>query len=112
MGDGYIYDDLQSELETWKKNYIDAAMADDQLRAMESRTMMLRNEVDRLQNSIKVTNHAAQDSWLFRVSRRKNRSHCDHNDVQFFLGVNEVNSGVGRNRTTAVQTCVPMKGPH
>ncbi len=54
VGDGYIRDDLQTELETWKKNFLDVASADDQLRAMESRTAMLRAEVDRLQKTVKV----------------------------------------------------------
>ena len=54
FGEGYIHDDLQAELETWRRNFVDATAADDQLRAMESRTAMLRNEVDRLQNNVKV----------------------------------------------------------
>ena len=54
FGEGYIHDDLQAELETWRKNFVDATAADDQLRAMESRTAMLRNEVDRLQSNVKV----------------------------------------------------------
>ena len=55
FGDGYIHDDLQSELDMWRKKYVDASTADDQIRTMETRTTMLRNEVDRLQGSVKVS---------------------------------------------------------
>ena len=54
FGKGYIHDDLQSELESWRKNYVNASAADDQNRIMETRTIMLRNEIDRLQSNVKV----------------------------------------------------------
>ncbi len=53
-GDSYECRDLQTELDQWRYHFVDVNSKSEQLMSVESRSHMLRDEVSRLQDTVKV----------------------------------------------------------
>lgn len=53
--------ELQKEVETWRRNYINVNVTRQEANALESRNTQLRQEIDRLGHTVKVSGQCQSD---------------------------------------------------